>query len=45
MSSYDRLAYRVKNLPLQLEKTRMRYEYLKREARELGLKDLVKEHP
>lgn len=38
------LQYRVKMLPIQLERARKRVEHLEIEAIRLGLKDLVHEH-
>lgn len=38
------LQYRVKMLPIQLERARKRVEHLETEAMRLGLKDLVHEH-
>ena len=37
----DLLEYRVKILPIQLERARKRVEHLEAEALRLGLKDLV----
>ncbi len=37
----DLLQYRVKLLPIQLERARKRVEHLEAEALRLGLKDLV----
>ena len=43
MSNTDRLAYRARVLPTQLERARRRYEALCREAREYGFHDLLEE--
>ena len=43
MSNTDRLAYRARVLPTQLERARRRYEALVREAREYGFNDLLRE--
>jgi hypothetical protein len=41
--SDKRLAYRVRVLPVQLDRARRRYQALRREAIRLGMTDLLKE--
>ena len=41
--SLNRLAYRARVLPDQLERARRRYQHLVREAREYGFHDLLHE--
>lgn len=38
------LAYRIRVLPGQLDAARRRYESLVREAKELGMTDILKSH-
>lgn len=40
-TGFDLLQYRVRMLPIQLERARKRVEHLEAEAMRLGLKDLV----
>lgn len=42
-TGFDLLQYRVRMLPIQLERARKRVEHLETEAIRLGLKDLVPE--
>ena len=41
-SGHDRLVYKIRILPEQLERAYRRVEHLELEARELGLADLIR---